>query len=395
MRALLDGSPITRGAFSEPDVGFRQCDNCVMDTTDPSISFSDDGLCSYCIRFGPDGARLGVPLEGVATGKDVFRGLAGRSGTRYDCVIGVSGGVDSSFLLAKAVEAGIRPLAVHIDAGWNSETSVGNIHKLVSSLGVDLETKVIDWEKMRKLQIAFLASGVANLDTPQDHVFIAGLIAVARKEKVADVLSGSNMATESILPEAWGYDAMDGRHIKEIYRAHWNQGLNGIPLMSLANFRHFSRAFGRLSFHQPLNHIRYSKKEALDYLEKRFGWVDYGQKHYESRWTRYFQAALLPYRFGYDKRKAHLSSMILSGELSKSEALDSLSTPLYDSSALSDDEKFLANKLELGVDVLSQYKEIRLAHYSDFPNDQARLQSAYQLLRSVRGLSRLRRLISH
>lgn len=373
-----------KGAFTENSAVFQQCSNCVMDTTDPLINFDADGLCSYCVRYGPNGERLGVPLQEREV--NALAKFAGSSERKYDCVIGVSGGVDSSFLLSKAVEAGIRPLAVHVDAGWNSETSVGNIHKLVSSLGVDLVTKVIEWDKVRRLQIAFLASGVANLDIPQDHLFIAGLVAVAGKEKIPDILSGSNMATESILPEAWGYDAMDGRHVKAIYRAHWGVGLAGVPLMSLANFRHFSRIFGRLRFHQPLNQLFYSKGLALKYLKENFGWVDYGQKHYESRWTRYFQGALLPYRFGYDKRKAHLSSRILSREISKSEALSWLSGPLYEARTLADDEKYLSSKLELDLEVFLQFKEIPLAHYSDFPNDKIRLERAYKSLRLMTGL---------
>lgn len=373
LRAPLDGSPIERGAFSDFETHFEICRNCVMDTTDPLIWFSDDGLCRYCVEFGTEGQRLGIPNGTEARHEDTLSTLRKSSTTRYDCIIGVSGGVDSSYLLAKAVEAGLRPLAVHVDAGWNSELAVGNIHKLVVSLGVDLVTEVIDWETVRRLQVAFLASGVANLDTPQDHLFIAGLLRVARRERIGAILSGSNMATESILPKAWGYDAMDGKHVRALYRRYWGRALSGVPVMSLFNYRYLSPLVGRLTIIKPLNEIPYSKNLALDFLISTFGWVDYGQKHYESIWTRYFQGALLPYRFGYDKRKAHLSSRILSGEISRIEALQELSMPLYVENKLRDDEEFIAKKLQLELDDFLAFKEVPLAYFSDFPNDSEKL----------------------
>jgi aminotransferase len=395
LRAPLDGSLIELGAFSNFGTKFQICRNCVMDTTDPLIWFSDDGLCRYCLQFGTEGQLLGIPIGVEARHEDSLSTLRKSSTKRYDCIIGVSGGVDSSYLLAKAVEAGLRPLAVHVDAGWNSELAVGNIHKLVVSLGIDLVTEVIDWEIVRRLQVAFLASGVANLDTPQDHLFIAGLLRVARREKIGTILSGSNMATESILPKSWGYDAMDGKHVRAIYRSYWGRELSGVPVMSLFNYRYVSPLVGQLTIIKPLNEIPYSKARALNFLTKTFGWVDYGQKHYESIWTRYFQGALLPYRFGYDKRKAHLSSRIISGEISRIEAIHELSMPLYELKKLRDDEEFIAKKLELELDDFLALKEVPLAYFSDFPNDLEKLalieKVAWDLKAKLRNLMRLSR----
>jgi N-acetyl sugar amidotransferase len=391
IRGALDGSQIQQGAFSKPERVFQICTNCVMDTTDPLMSFSENGLCRYCVEFGAGGELLGIPNVGTGEFENPLTTLRKSSKARYDCIIGISGGVDSSFLLAKAVESGLRPLAVHVDAGWNSELAVGNIHKLVVSLGVDLVTEVVDWDSVRRLQVAFLASGVANLDTPQDHLFIAGLLRVARRERVGTILSGSNMATESILPESWGYNAMDGKHVKALYRNYWDHNLSGVPVMSLFNYRFLSPLLDRLTIIQPLNQMPYSKSKALEFLMSNFGWVDYGQKHSESIWTRYFQGALLPYRFGYDKRKAHLSSRVLTGEISRREALDELSTALYDPKKLRDDEEFIAKKLELGLDEFLAFKEIPLAHFSDFPNDSEKLALIEKKGRELR--ARLRKIL--
>jgi hypothetical protein len=233
--------------------------------------------------------------------------------------------------------------------------------------------QVIDWDVLRRAQIAFLRSGVANLDTPQDHVFVASLLKVAVQEGVEVILTGANMATESILPTQWGYDSLDGKHIRGVFRRFGEGDFQNYPLLSLYQVRYeLPRKYG-IRFLNPLNEIEYSKKAALSSLASNFGWQDYGGKHYESVWTKYFQGHLLPYRFGYDKRKAHLSSRIASGELSRIDALGELRKPLYEKQALRLDEDFIASKLEIDPGELSDLKEIPLRHFSDYPNDRRKI----------------------
>lgn len=372
VRSPLDGNGIVRGAFCDPNRSYQMCSSCVMDTTDPEITFDEHGVCNHC-----KGARhffatntLGTPEEIPPSAKEALRA---KNTSQYDCLIGLSGGVDSSYLLVQAVRWGLRPLVVHIDAGWNSEIAVGNIFRLVDRLGLDLHTEVIDWDVLRRAQIAFLRSGLANLDAPQDHVFFSSLLKVAIEEGVEIILTGSNMATESILPTQWGYNALDGNHIRGVFRRFGDGDFQKYPLFSLKQFRYeLPKKYG-ISFMDPLNEIEYSKKAAMSLLAEEFGWQDYGGKHYESIWTKYFQGHLLPDRFGYDKRKAHLSSRIASGELSRDDALAELEKPLYEERALSLDEDFVASKLEIDPQELSNFKEIPLRHYSDYPNDQRRI----------------------
>lgn len=386
VKSALDGIEISRGAFCDPRRSYQMCSSCVMDTTDPEIFFDKHGICNHC-----KGARkffsttsLLKPEEIAPSAKEALR-LGSKS--EYDCIIGLSGGVDSSYLLVQAVRWGLRPLVVHIDAGWNSEIAVGNIFRLVEALGLDLHTEVIDWDVLRRAQIAFLRSGVANLDIPQDHAFIASLLEVAIKEGVKVILTGSNMATESILPVQWGYDALDGRHIDQVFRRFGEGDFQNYPLVSLYQFRYeLSKKYG-IRFLNPLNEIEYSKATALSSLATDFGWQDYGGKHYESIWTKYFQGHLLPYRFGYDKRKAHLSSRIASGELLKENALEELRKPLYDSQALRLDEDFIASKLEIDSEELRRLKNLPLRHYSDYPNDQKSIRIMDQVERTKQIIS--------
>lgn len=369
LRSSISGSDITVGAFSDPNRRHQICTFCVMDTTDPAISFDEDGVCHHCERARQffSSRTLGNPEEIPPSAQGVLRQK--RTGD-YDCLIGLSGGVDSSYLLVQAVRWGLRPLVVHIDAGWNSEIAVGNIFRLVDKLGLDLHTEVLDWDVLRRAQIAFLRSGVSNLDIPQDHAFIASLLKVAIAEGVETVLTGSNMATESILPTQWGYDALDGNHIRGVFRKFGEGDFQSYPLFSLRQFRYDLPRKYRIKFLNPLDEVEYSKKMAVSLLSDEFGWQDYGGKHYESVWTKYFQGHLLPYRFGYDKRKAHLSSRIASGELSRAEAISELKKPLYEERALRLDEEFVASKLEISSNDLQRLKETSLRHYSDYPNDE-------------------------
>jgi aminotransferase len=355
---------------------YQMCARCVMDTTDTKITFDDDGVCNHCRYVAEQVKHYWFPDE---RGELLLRKMIDEvkqygNGKSYDSIIGLSGGVDSSYLAVKVGEWGLRPLAVHVDAGWNSELAVKNIDQIVTKVGLDLHTHVVDWEEMRDLQLAFLRSNLANQDVPQDHAFFAALYNYAVKNGIKYVISGSNYATESILPSSWGYDAMDARHLKSIHRIYGSRRIKTFPLVGFFKYRVYYPDIKKMTVLTPLNYIRYSKEAAIDYLEKNYGWRYYGGKHYESRWTRFFQAYYLPTKFGYDKRKAHLASLVVAGEITRDQAIKELEKPLYTENELAEDKAFVAKKLGIGVAELEDLVAQPPRHYTEFPNNEARFQ---------------------
>ena len=241
---------------------------------------------------------------------------------------------------------GLRPLAVHLDNGWNSELAVSNVENIVKNLQIELHTEVLDWEEFRDLQLSFLKASVPNCEIPTDHAITATLFKMAAKENVRFIISGSNLATESIMPSAWGYDARDWRHIKAIHKMHGTRRLKRFPRLGASDF--VSAIFlRRIRFIPILNFFNYEKSEAVATIERELGWRNYGRKHGESLFTRYFQEQYLPVKFGFDKRKAHLSSLICSGQISREEAVQALSLPLFDPRELDEQTRFFIKKLNL------------------------------------------------
>jgi N-acetyl sugar amidotransferase len=375
-----------------------------MDTTDPDITFDRDGVCNHCRYFEMKVRPRWLPDQRGAALLDamIARIRAEGRGRPYDSIIGLSGGVDSSYLAVKAVEWGLRPLAVHVDAGWNSELALRNIELIVTRLGLDLHTIVIDWEEMRDLQLAFLRANVANQDTAQDHGFFAALYRYAVRHHFKYLLSGANFATESILPQAWGYSAMDCYHIRTIHRRFGERPLRTFPLVGFFDLHINYPYLKRLRVIAPLNYVAYRKQNAISYLEAKYGWRYYGGKHYESRWTRFFQAHYLPIKFGYDKRRAHLSSLVVAGEMTRDEALEELAKPLYTGNELAADCAFVAKKLGISTEALRNLIEQPGRHYSEYPNSEMLLtlltvagRSARQALyacRRVAGVAQARRI---
>ena len=368
---------------------YRQCVRCVMDTSDPCIAFDEAGRCNHCIDFF---TRLRRDLHPDGTGARLLAEHAERiradgRGRSYDCLVGISGGIDSSYLVLKLRGLGLRPLAVHIDGGWNSEIAVGNIQRLVATLGIDLCTHVVDWEEMRDLQLAFLRSGVPNQDIPQDHAFFAQLFFLARRHRIRWFLSGHNLATESILPRAWGFNAMDGTHLRAIHARFGTRQLRTFPVIGFWDFYlGIPRILGLRTLH-PLNWMPYDKAQARRELADAVGWRDYGEKHHESRFTRFFQGCYLPARYGWDKRRAHYSSLIVSGQMTREEALARLTEPPYDPSAMDSDRSFIAKKLGLTEEAFAELCAAPPRRHADFPNQQALLE------RVLRWRGRLRRLV--
>lgn len=333
---------------------FQVCTRTVMDTTDPDITFDEQGVSNHALEFDRTmkpilaAAMAGEREPELITLVDKIK-RAGR-GKAYDCVIGISGGVDSSYLAYQAVQMGLRPLAVHFDSGWNSELAVDNIHNIVNRLRLDLVTDVVDWREMRDLQLSFFKSGVANCDIPTDHAFPAVAYREAAKYGIRYILSGHNLATESIMPKAWGYNAADARHVKAIQRRFGNVRLKTYPTMGIFKRYVWWGYIRPITTIQMLNYLPYRKDEAKSVISNELGWRDYGGKHYESVFTRYFQGSYLPKKFGFDKRKAHLSSLILSGQIIREHALAELERKDYPEELERQDHEFIAKKLGITVD---------------------------------------------
>jgi N-acetyl sugar amidotransferase len=370
---------------TERNSGYQICSRCVMDTSDPEITFDAHGQCSWCQRFdetirhqwfpGPDGdTRFSAIAQSIK---------AERRGQEYDCIIGLSGGIDSSYTAYIARQKwNLKVLAVHVDAGWNSELAVKNIENVVKKLGIDLHTEVIDWDEIRDLQIAFLRSGVANLDIPQDHVFFAALYRCAVDKGIRHVLSGGNIATESVLPAAWGYNAMDLRHLRSIHRRYGSIPLSTYPTCNFFQYYLYYPIVRRMRVIRPLNFAPYVKHEALAVLEKELGYRYYGAKHGESRFTKFFQGFWLPTRFGYDKRRAHLSSQILSGQTQRQEALRELAGSAYRPDELKEDRAFVIKKLGITEEEFVRYLNAPLRSFRDYPSNE-RLFSAKDAVRPL------------
>jgi N-acetyl sugar amidotransferase len=319
-----------------------------MDETDPLITFNENGICNNCTEFDKKQSLFGFKSHSFPHDHNQIINKLKLYGKNkdYDCIVGLSGGVDSSFLLHHAITNGLRVLAVHVDAGWNSDVAVKNIKKLCSKLNVDLHTIVIDWPTMKELQRAYMFSGLPNLDIPQDHVFLASLYKYALKNKVKYMLNGSNLATEGILPISWGYSNIDFTSINDIFLKFKRKGnLKKYPHFSLLKYFMYKKKVERIDL---LNYINFSKTMAIDTLSKLYNWEYYGGKHFESRFTKFFQSYYLPVKFHYDKRLAHLSSLIVGGELSRESALDSfINNPPYKKDEYLEDRDFILKKLDL------------------------------------------------
>lgn len=349
---------------------YRVCSNCVMDTTDSMILFDDNDVCDHCNTFYKH------TLPNWHTDECAQRELqslvekikrAGE-GKDFDCIIGVSGGIDSSYLTYIAKEQlGLRPLVFHVDAGWNSQEAVNNIEKLVDGLGLDLYTEVIDWQEMRDLQLAFFKSGVPHIDTPQDHAFFATMYKFAEQHKVKYILTGANLSTECIRnPIEWMYYQSDSIQLRSIHRQFGTRPLVSFPITSILRHKIYMPYVKGIKVVRPLNYLPYIKEDAIKLLVEKFGWQPYPQKHFESRFTRFYESYWLPVRFGYDVRKVQYSSLILTGQMIRKEALEKLEQPPYDEATIAHDLEFVANKLGITVDELNGYMKLPKRTYRDY-----------------------------
>ena len=368
---------------------YRICTRCIMDTSAPHIRFGEHGHCDYCKNFdatiqpnwhtGPEGERQ------LAQMADAIREAG--NGKDFDCIIGLSGGLDSSYAAYIAKEKmGLRPLLFHVDAGWNTDQAVGNIEKLVDGLELDLYTNVVNWEAVKRMQVAFLRAGISDQDLVQDAAFFSGLYKFARKYKIKHIITGSNFSTECCRePEEWGgYLGID----KTLFGDIWAKCGDGkpnddFPLVDILVYKLWYQKVLGMKVHHPLNLVPYVKKDAEDELERRFGWQRFQHKHHESRFTRFYEDYWLPRRFGYEKRRAHFSSLIMTGQMTRDQALDRISRPEMDEHFLKQEFEYVAHKLGLTVDELQQLFDSPKKTYRNYKNKRDLIGLGANLMRKL------------
>ncbi len=351
--------------MTEPNL--QICTRCVMDSTDPDIQFDADGICNHCkhydsVRpfFGDKKAELQTLVDKISA--------AGKNND-YDCVIGLSGGVDSTYVAYRAVKMGLRPLAVHLDNGWNSEIAVRNIENIVKKLDIDLHTHVIDWEEFRDLQLSFFKASVVDIEMLTDHAIGAVILDVATSKKIKWMISGTNLATEAILPRSWYHSKSDLKNILAIHKKFGTRKLKTFPMASGFKRKYFYTKIKKIQELRFLNYIHYDKAEAMETIKKELAWQDYGSKHGESVFTKFYQNYILPRKFNLDKRKAHLSCLICSGQISRAEALLRLEQPLYAPMDLKRDSIFAMKKLGFSESEFEAYLNAPPQSHFDYASE--------------------------
>jgi N-acetyl sugar amidotransferase len=353
---------------------YRVCTFCVMDTSDSKIRFDELGICDHCNTFfnhtRPNwnvGEKADLELRNLVSSIKA----SGR-GKNFDCIIGVSGGVDSSYLTWIVTQFGIRPLVFHVDAGWNSQVAVNNIEKIIDGLNLDLYTEVIDWQEMRDLQLAYFKAGVPHIDTPQDHAFFATMYKFAEQHNIKYILTGANLSTECIRnPIEWMYYQSDSVQLRDIHAKFGSRPLVNYPVTSILRHKIWLPYIKGIKVVRPLNMVEYDKARAIKLLAEQFGWQPYPQKHFESRFTRFYEGYWLPKKFGFDTRKVQYSSLIVTGQMSREEALEELKSPPLDDATARQEFEYIANKLEISTNELEGYLVAPNKTYRDYKSQEA------------------------
>ncbi len=356
-----------------------------MDTTDNYIEFDLEGVCNHCRRYESELNKRVYSGEVAKVKLDVLVKQIKKAGKgrEYDCIIGVSGGVDSTYVAYLCNKLGIRPLAIHFDNGWNSELAVRNIEKTLDKLGIDLYTYVIDWEEFKELQLSFLKASTPDGEIPTDHTVNALLFREASKRGIKYLLNGMNFATESISVSSWAYGHSDWRYIKSVHKI-----FSKVPLRNYPHYTFFNlfwwMVVKRIKYVSILNYIDYNKWKVMEILKSDLAWVYYGGKHYESVYTRFFQGYILPKKFNIDKRRAHYSDLINSGQLNRERALLDLELPAYDDNLFRQDYNFVLKKFELTEEHFDVIMNAPINSFRDYPNNYAMISRLKKMLNFLR-----------
>ncbi len=353
---------------------YQICTNCVMDTSDANIKFNSEGVCDHCLDFyenvEPNWHTDERGRKELEQTLDKIKSVG--KNKEFDCILGISGGVDSSYMLHLAVkEFGLRPLVFHVDGGWNSELAVHNINVLIDKLNLDLYTEVINWEEMKDFQLAFFKSGVPHLDIPQDHAFIATLYKFANKHNIKYILNGGNISTECVqYPLHWLYYGTDMRQINDIRDKYGESEMKTYPFSPILNHKFYLRYIKGIKVFKPLNLVPFNKEDAINVLKTEYDWKPYPQKHFESRFTEFYEGYWLNERFGYDTRRVQFSSLILTNQMSREEALKELDKKAYNPETIEDEFNYIASKLGIEPEELKEYQNMPKKFYWDYKNNQ-------------------------
>lgn len=352
---------------------FNLCSQCVMNKTDSQIQFDSHGKCDHCqnfeINIKPNWHTDEKGLSELMIAAEKIKSEG--EGKDFDCIIGLSGGLDSSYTAYVAKEImGLRPLLFHVDAGWNTDQAVGNVEKLVDGLGLDLYTEVINWEEMKDLQLAFLKSGISDQDIPQDCAFFSALYLFARKNKIKYVLTGGNYSTECCRePNEWGaYPGIDKTLILDIHKKFGLRTLKSFPIIDVLVYKIFHHQILGMKVFKPLNFVPFIKKDAEQLLHGKFGWLPFQHKHHESRFTRFYEDYWMPKKFGYEKRRAHFSSLIMTGQMTRDQALERLSQPEMSDEFMKNEFEYVASKLGIAAEELQAIFDEPNKSYRDYKN---------------------------
>jgi len=376
--------------LSEQDPGYQRCSLSVLDNiADPAIEFDSNGISNYYHAFkrAEAEAPYSSPDSAAQLDKVVQQIQNSKGRNKYDSIMGVSGGVDSTYMAYKAKELGLNPLVVHFDNGWNSELAVKNIENIVSKLGFELYTLVVDWNEFKDIQLAYIKASVVDIEAITDHAIIATLYKLAAERGIRYILSGTNTATEFILPSYWIWNKYDSKNIKSIHAKYGSVPLKTFPFLSMKQ-RHYYQRVKKIESVSLLNYVPYNKKKVKDTIIKELGWRDYGGKHYESIFTRFYQGHILTQKFHIDKRKAHLSNLIFSGQMTRDEAIEELKTPAYPPSLFTEDFDFVLKKFGLKeADWLKLMEKPRHEH-AEFDHDKRTVWDQYPYLKPLRGVWR-------
>ncbi len=377
---------------------YKICVRCIMDTSDPNITFDQDGVCNHC--KSAEKALKSIPYSLDDDAKRHYLNCLVESikkrgiGKRYDCIIGVSGGIDSTYVAYLVKNLGLRPLAVHLDNGWDSELSVQNIENICKKLNVDLYTHVIDWEEFKDLQLSFLKASTPDSEIPSDHAIYSIMFRIAEKENVNYILAGYNLASEAILPSAWSQGHFDWKYIKSVHKQFGKKKLSNFPHYGFLGYLNLSITGSfviNISVISILDYISYNKSEVKKIITEELGWRDYGGKHCESNYTKIFQSYILPEKFGYDKRRAHLSSLICSKQISREQALTEINRSVYtDKTELENDINYLINKFGISFNEFSSIMQLPNKSYLDYPN-----YTTHWIILGIQQLKKIEKWIMH
>lgn len=358
---------------------YQICTNCVMDTSDSKIVFDEKGVCDYCNSYKNDILPNWDPdsFDDSALMKVAEQIKKEGKNKEYDCILGLSGGTDSSYLAYIAKEKmGLRPLIYAVDTGWNLNVAVENIEKLVKALDLDMYTEVINWDEMRDLQLAFFKAQVAYQDLPQDHVIFAGLYNYAVKNKIKYVLTGSNNATECVRPPIEWVHLNDLKLIRDIHKKFGAAKIKTLPMCSMFKYRLYYQYFRGMKRVAPLDLIKYDKEAAEKELKEKFGWEKYENKHYENIFTRFYEGYYLPTKFGFDKRKSYFSNLVLTGGMTRDEALAKLNETPYSEAMMMEDKEYIAKKLGISTEEFNEIINGANKTYKDYKNSLAAIEFA-------------------